>query len=168
MMKKIIMVLFGLTICFLFKNDNKEILIPDNAIRFRVIANSNSINDKLEKKAIKKEIEKEIYSLIQNDRTNQEVNETIINNMGEIENIVKNYNVSYKLNYGLNYFPAKHYKGIIYPAGNYESLVITLGEGMGDNFWCVLFPPLCLIEESEEDMGEIQYKSYVKEVLDKF
>ena len=43
----------------------------------------------------------------------------------------------------------------------YESLVITLGEGKGDNFWCILFPPLCMIEDNEE----YEYKSIIKDLI---
>ena len=57
------------------------------------------------------------------------------------------------------------YKGIYYEEGEYESLVITLGEGIGNNFWCVLFPPLCLIDENEE---EVEYTSFIKELIDKY
>ena len=66
----------------------------------------------------------------------------------------------------MNYFPSKEYKGVKYEEGYYESLVITLGKGEGDNWWCVLFPPLCLIE-GEEDT-EVEYKSIVMEILDKY
>ena len=68
----------------------------------------------------------------------------------------------------LNYFPSKNYKGVLYQAGNYESLVITLGEGLGANFWCVLFPPLCLLDNETEDVSEVEYKFYVKKILDEF
>ena len=44
----------------------------------------------------------------------------------------------------------------------YESLVITLGKGQGDNFWCILFPPLCMIEENKD----YEYKSFFKEIFD--
>ena len=66
------------------------------------------------------------------------------------------------------YFPKKKYKGITYKEGNYESLVITLGEGAGDNFWCVLFPPLCLIEADETSNDNVEYKFFVKELIDKY
>ena len=56
----------------------------------------------------------------------------------------------------------------MYPAGNYDSLVITLGKGAGSNFWCVLFPPLCLLDNEKEDVGEVDYKFYVKKLLDRF
>lgn len=68
--------------------------------------------------------------------------------------------------FGFNYFPSKKYKGITYKDGYYESLVVTLGEGKGDNWWCVLFPPLCLLEA--EESTDVEYKSYVKELIDKY
>ena len=51
-----------------------------------------------------------------------------------------------------------------YSEGMYESLVITLGAGEGDNFWCILFPPLCMIDENED----YEYKSFFKEIFNKF
>ena len=78
------------------------------------------------------------------------------------------YNKKYTINYGYNYFPKKKYKGITYKEGNYESLVITLGEGKGENFWCVLFPPLCLIEADETNNDNVEYKFFVKELIDKY
>ena len=88
--------------------------------------------------------------------------------METIEEIVASYNIPYSINYGNNYFPSKNYKGIMYQAGNYESLVITLGEGAGNNFWCVLFPPLCLLDNENEDVSDVDYQLYVKKLLDKF
>ena len=67
----------------------------------------------------------------------------------------------------MNYFPEKEYKGIVYEEGEYESLVITLGNGLGENFWCVLFPPLCLLD-SEEEVEDVEYTSFVKELVEKY
>ena len=87
----------------------------------------------------------------------------------DINNIFSNnnYKMDYNINFGYNYFPAKQFKGHTYEEGYYESLVVTLGEGKGANWWCVLFPPLCLIEASEEDYDEITYTSYIKELIAK-
>lgn len=167
-MKKIIIILFGVSLLFVFYKKDEDILIPNNAIRFRVIANSNSVEDQVEKSIIKEKIEKEVYNLISDANNVMEVNDILTNNIDKIDNIVKNYNVPYNINYGTNYFPTKNYKGIMYPAGNYDSLVITLGTGAGSNFWCVLFPPLCLLDNESEDVGEVEYKFYVKKLLDKF
>ena len=80
---------------------------------------------------------------------------------------INNYNMDFKVIYGENYFPNKVYKGVIYDAGEYESLVVYIGKSKGDNWWCVLFPPLCLLEASESETGEVQYRSLVKDILDK-
>ena len=66
----------------------------------------------------------------------------------------------------MNYFPEKEYKGIYYEEGEYESLVITLGNGIGENFWCILFPPLCLVDE--EETTDIEYTSIIKELINKY
>ena len=65
-------------------------------------------------------------------------------------------------------FPEETYKGITYEAGKYESLLVTLGEGKGDNWWCVLFPPLCLMEAEETNTDEVEYKSFIKEIIEKY
>ena len=58
-----------------------------------------------------------------------------------------------EINYGKNYFPEKNYKGITYEAGEYESLVISLGEAEGNNWWCVMYPALC-IQTASADLGD--------------
>ena len=78
-----------------------------------------------------------------------------------------NISVENNVSYGYNYFPRKVYKNIIYESGMYESLVITLGSGNGDNFWCVLFPPLCLLEENDTT-SDVEYSFFVKELLNKY
>ena len=97
---------------------------------------------------------------------------TFLNNIDTFTKDIKlvlddnNYALPFDINYGLNYFPKKEYKGTIYNEGYYESLVVTLGSGLGDNWWCVLFPPLCLIEAS--DSSNIEYTTLVSEVLNKY
>ena len=80
-----------------------------------------------------------------------------------IEEDLKNENYGYKINYGYNYFPEKEYNGKTYESGNYESLLITLGEGKGENWWCILFPPLCLIEAEESE--KVEYSFFLEELL---
>lgn len=167
-LKKVIVVLFLVSLAFLFSNHEEEIIIPNKAIRFRVIANSDSVEDQMKKMEIKSAVEKEVYTLINGEDNISQVRNIIEDNMDTIKDIVEEYNVPYNINYGNNYFPSKTYKGIMYPAGNYESLVITLGNGVGANFWCVLFPPLCLIDNSREDISDVDYQLYVKKLLKGF
>lgn len=167
-MKKLIIILFIGSLLMIFTCKDEDILIPKDAIRFRVVANSNSIKDQEEKMVIKNKLEEELYSLINNAKSNYEVRNIIESNMDLIKETIDKYDVPYSISYGNNYFPTKNYKGVIYEAGNYESLVITLGEGYGNNFWCVLFPPLCLLDNESSDVGDVEYKLYVKKLLDQF
>ena len=150
----------------------ENIKIPDNAIRIRVLANSNSDYDQQMKVEVKQDIQDYMYNLLSDVENAEEASGIIYNNLEQIDKEVGNYlqtldyAVPYKVNFGLNYFPEKKYKGVIYEEGYYESLLITLGKGEGDNWWCVLFPPLCLIEA--EESTEVEYKSFIKELLDKY
>lgn len=167
-LKKAIILLFILVVGIMFFNKEEEFIIPNNAIRFRVIANSNDTKDQQEKMVIKSEIEDEVYKLINGANNTSDVRSLIEDNMDTIKEIVDSYDVPYQISYGNNYFPTKNYKGVMYPAGNYESLVITLGNGLGDNFWCVLFPPLCLLDNDSEDVSDIEYQFLIKNILEKF
>ena len=150
------------------KND----IIPEEAIRIRVIANSNSDYDQNIKIKVKEQIESDMYNLLKNSKTIEEVRNKINSNVEkEKENIStvlkkENYQLPFEINFGYNYFPKKEFKGITYKEGYYESLVVTLGEGLGDNWWCVLFPPLCMIEA--EDSTDVEYTSMVKEIVSKY
>ena len=166
-LKKILFLSISILIGILVHNKTDEIIIPSDAIRFRIIANSNDIKDLYEKKKLKSEIEDDIYKLVENTSSSLEAKESIKNNLDEIEKMVSSRTSDYKINYGMNYFPKKTYKGVIYPSGNYESLVITLGKGLGDNFWCVLYPPLCLINENDVT-SDVEYRSFIYDLINKY
>ena len=166
-MKKIIIMLFIVVVISVGINEKKHILIPDNAIRFRVIANSDSIEDQKLKLSIKNDVEKELYALISNAKDIEEARNIINNNINKVDSILNDYNVEYDISYGDNYFPTKEYKGITYKSGNYESLVITVGEGLGENWWCVLFPPLCLLDE-QNNLSNAEYEFYTTKIINKF
>jgi len=165
-MKKIIIILFILTIVNLVINTDSKIEIPSNAIRFRIIANSNSKEDQALKKIIKNDIEPGLMNKIYQAKSHDEAKKNIISYIPNIDKTMKKYDTSYEINYGNNYFPEKEYKGVTYKAGEYESLVITLGDGLGDNWWCVLFPPLCLLEADENNLEETEYKLYINKIID--
>lgn len=167
-MKKLIIALFLVTVLILVNKKETKILIPEDAIRFRIIANSNKIEDQTQKIKIKEEMEPVIANILSTSNSLDETRKEIKNNMYQVKDILNKYDISYKINYGFNYFPEKNYKGVTYKAGEYESLVVTLGDGLGDNWWCVLFPPLCLLEASEDDYDDVVYTSYVKELLNKY
>lgn len=163
-MRKFVIALFIITLTFII-TDKKYVVIPEDSIRFRIIPASNSVEDIYAKEKIKSNIletvdlnfrnkELEIVNVI------EELNKIIENTFKEID-----YKNTYFINYGENFFPRKVFNDVLYREGNYESLVITIGEGKGENFWCVLFPPLCNLE-SDTNTKDVEYKFKVKEIID--
>ena len=163
-MKKIVFILF-LIIILLVNNNTKSYIIPEEAIRFRIIANSNELNDQLEKSIIKNDVEEKLREILSDVNNYDDANTVLTKNIAKIEEVVKNKSDNYNIKLGLNYFPEKKYKGVVYPKGLYNSLVITLGNGLGENWWCVLYPPLCFIDESKID--DNQYSFFIKDLFNK-
>lgn len=171
-MKKLLVAL-TIFITILSLNKEDKIIIPKEAIRFRVIASSNTENDQYIKRQVVKDLNTEIKNLSFKNNTLETTRTNIKESIPKVKTIVNNTlnrinaNNKFFVKYGMNYFPQKEYQGIVYEAGEYESLVITLGDGKGENFWCVLFPPLCLLDTKEKPEN-IEYKSFVKEIIDKY
>lgn len=166
-MKNILFVI-GAMVFLVFISDyiTSEELIPVDAIRIRVIGSSNSEEDQKVKMEVKKELEKYLYIKLKDIRSIEEADKVIKGSLPDVNYIVSKYTNNYKVNYGLNYFPEKEYKGVKYKEGEYQSLLITLNEGLGNNWWCVLFPPLCTLEA--EDSTEVEYRSFVAEMIEKY
>lgn len=171
-MKKIIIILSLITVFLIYKETKADtIIIPDTAIRLRVIPNSNSSLDQNMKVKVKEYLEKNIYELLRNETSIDKARILIQENIPLLDqNINKifednNYKMTYDINYGYNYFPEKEYRGIKYGEGYYESIVISIGKAEGDNWWCVLFPNLCLIDTKNKD--DVEYKSWVIETINK-
>jgi stage II sporulation protein R len=170
MKKTIFLIIAALFIAYI-SNENEYVEIPSTSIRMRVIAASNSEEDQKEKLIVKSFLEEKLYDLISNKDTYENVDDTILNNENEINEYIQekmNENgikAKFTSNYGYNFFPEKEFKGLTYKAGNYKSYVVTLGEGEGENWWCVLYPPLCLVDENAEDY---EYHSLINDVLLKY
>mgnify|MGYP005959807831 FL=1 len=175
-MRKAFLILATIIMIFLISKTNysEEIIIPNDSIRIRVIANSNSEYDQKLKKNVKHSIQKQLSEMLKDASDINEVRKILKDNLGNIEYTVEKvfeknkYNNSFEVKYGYNFFPKKIYRGIKYDEGTYESIVIKIGESKGGNWWCVLFPPLCLMDEEEEQMEDVEYKSFIKEIIDKY
>lgn len=171
-MKKILIIIaIIISIVSVNKSKAEGIIIPHESIRFRVIANSNTIDDQVIKNDITLYMEKYIKEILENTKTKEESLNKLLKNKENIDNYLKEYikknnlNIKYKINIGKNYFPEKEYKGVKYQSGLYDSLVIELGKSSGMNWWCVIYPPLCLIEE---DTNNVEYTTLVEEVLSNY
>nr|MBP3258490.1 stage II sporulation protein R [Bacilli bacterium] len=151
-----------------------KIVIPKEAIRIRVIANSNEEYDQNIKNEVKDIVEDEMYYLLKDtldiNNARKLINSDLINLDTKIDDFLKSkdYKLGHNINFGYNYFPEKEYKGIKYEEGMYESVVVTLGSGKGDNWWCVMFPPFCLIEAHDNGTTDIEYRWLIKDLINKY
>jgi stage II sporulation protein R len=169
MKRKIFIILLIMILIGIYYQNKTELTNPESSIRLRVIPNSNNAKDISIKEQVKDYLQTDIYTLLQYTNDIETARRIINNNLSNIENNIdnifknNNYNLSYQVNFGYNYFPEKKYKGEKYQEGEYESLVIYIGEAQGDNWWCVLFPNFCLIDINDNT----EYKSYFHELLNK-
>lgn len=175
------------------QSDQAQVVVNDTAIRIRIIPNSNKYEDQQAKKMVRYAIDEYLAANKSAFETINSTREFIMQNIGEIEDTVAhvldtiNYETGFEVSYGAHLFPEKQYNGETYEAGYYESLVITIGEGMGNNWWCFMNPDLCLgpsatsnesedssewnaqynaMESTQEAFQEKKFKSYIGEVVD--
>ncbi|MGN8771471.1 stage II sporulation protein R [Paenibacillus barengoltzii] len=134
--------------------------IPQESIRLRILANSDGAADQLVKRRVRDAVVEQMngwVAQLDNPRSLEEARRIIREHLPAIEEQVgqtlKQYgkNYDYQVELGTVPFPTKMYGGAVYPAGDYEALRVTLGEGKGKNWWCVLFPPLCFIDAGSGD-----------------
>ena len=141
----------------LSKAENHADKIPDDAIRLRILANSNSASDQAVKRKIRDAVNANVEQWVGELRSVDQAKRVIRSHLDDLRAIVAQelkamgLNEPFTVKLGKADFPTKMYGGYVYPAGKYEALVITLGEGKGANWWCVLFPPLCFLDFDNGD-----------------
>ena len=127
----------------------------DKLIRFHVIANSDSDEDQNLKLKVRDAIIDYLQPKLLESESIEESESIIKKEYGELEKISKNIilenGYNYDIQVGIDYseFPTKQYSNVILPAGEYKALRIIIGEGKGKNWWCVMFPPLCFVDEQK-------------------
>lgn len=129
--------------------------LADSVIRFHVIANSDSEADQALKLAVRDRVLEEAQDLYPEDATLEEAQAALEGHLNALaaagRTVVEDEGYDYPVTAQLTdcWFPTKEYEGFALPAGNYTALRVTIGEGKGQNWWCVAFPPLCLGAASE-------------------
>lgn len=149
--------------------------IESSVFRLHVIANSDYKEDQDLKYIVRDNILTYINEISKNASTKEEVIEIARNNIDTIKQIAQEtvyengYNYSVNIKIGNFAFPTKQYGDISLPAGFYDALRVEIGSASGQNWWCVMFPPLCFVdvssgvvpEESKEVLQEnLSYEEY--------
>ena len=128
--------------------------IADSVFRLHVIANSDSKEDQELKLKVRDEL-LSYMNIISKDSTSKQEAMQIANKHKEeftqiAEKVIKEngYNYTVNVQIGKADFPTKYYGDITLPAGTYDALKVQIGEAKGQNWWCVMFPPLCFVDVS--------------------
>ncbi|WP_052728343.1 stage II sporulation protein R [Domibacillus tundrae] len=154
--KILILYVYGLTAaaCFMMyfaPADPAAGGIPDEAIRIRVVAHDNSKAEQERKERVHLAVAAQIGEWAAKAQSREEARVLIAENVQDVtSNASKAAGENVQVSFGTEAFPAKQYGRYVYPPGEYESLVITIGDGQGDNWWCLLYPSFCFPEEEEE------------------
>ena len=126
--------------------------ISNEVFRLHVIANSNSDEDQNLKYKVRDAVIEYVKSISKNATSKNDIIKIVTKNSTNIkyiaEEVIKNEGLSYsiKINIGNFSFPTKHYGDISLPSGFYDALRIEIGNASGENWWCVMFPPLCFVD----------------------
>lgn len=128
--------------------------IASQIIRLHVIANSDSDSDQALKLRVRDAIITKLQQELEGASTVEEARSIILTQMPQIEQtaqrVITQQGYAYTANLSLEnrYFPVKIYGDLSFPAGEYEALCLEIGEAAGHNWWCVLFPSLCFVDET--------------------
>lgn len=161
MIKKGIVIIFIIffTLTSVYMVSAGEEKLSNAVLRFHVIANSDDPEDQMLKLAVKDEIVKMMKNEFQGIEDVSEAKKIAVQKIPEIrtvaENTIKESGCNYPVNVSVGeyMFPVKSYGNLIFPQGKYQAVRVIIGEGKGKNWWCVLFPPLCLVSTSDKGLS---------------
>lgn len=157
-------IILTLLFCLGFKNKDEY---HEEYLRIHIRANSNLNCDQDVKYKIKDAIVDFLTPIISNCNTKEDFEKTLQQNLINIEcisdNILAQNNFDYKSRARIDneYFPVRSYDNLTLENGYYDALIIDLGDAEGDNWWCVVYPPLCFLSSNSDYI----YKSRIAEII---
>jgi stage II sporulation protein R len=142
-----------------YMDDRHFYSLDQEAFRLHVIANSDDLNDQVLKLKVKDEIIKILGNDLNNYSDMRQARGYVIANEGRIKSgaeaviAQQGYEYPVEIQIGEYDFPAKSYGNRLFPQGKYQALKVVIGSGQGKNWWCVLFPPLCVVSSSDAGLS---------------
>jgi len=150
----------------------ENVLDANQFLRIHIRANSNETSDQVVKYAVKNKVVEVITPLLVNCNNKEEVINIINVNKQLIERtsneILSKNSFSYntKVVIKKEYFPTRIYDDVVLQSGTYDAIILELGNAEGNNWWCVVYPPLCFVNQTGST--NIVYKSKLLEIIEKF
>lgn len=158
-----------LVICIIYGGATQA-QISDNVVRLHIVANSNSVLDQDLKLKVRDAILEHMQEKYPNGATRDQAASYLKKSLPIIKDIASavlranGSNISVNANYGVYSFPTKEYDGLALPAGMYEAVRVELGAAEGNNWWCIMFPPLCVADASSLKLDEQAMKQLKEEM----
>lgn len=147
--------------------------IQDEIIRFHVLANSDTEEDQALKLKVRDRVIKEMSSKFNSSNNIDDARVIMLDNIDEVNAIAKEvieengYNYDVRSELSRENFPDKMYGDTLYPQGEYEAFRILIGEANGQNWWCVMFPPLCFVDETKNIVDSNEIKEDIENGIEK-
>ena len=147
--------------------DNKDCL------RIHIRANSNEQIDQNVKYMVKDAVVEFLTPLLADATDKTKAKQIVVANSKQIcdvaNNVLKQNGLGYKSSAKVTkeIFPTRAYGDFVLEQGEYDALILNLGSGSGDNWWCVVYPPLCFVGGEQKD-GCLVYKSKLQEIIKKY
>ena len=145
--------------------------VKDECIRIHIRANSNTNIDQTVKYEVRDAVVEYLTPVVSEIDSFSDAKSAVQKRLQEVERVAekvlqrKGYSYGATAKLKRENFPARSYEGYTLEEGVYDALIIELGEGTGNNWWCVLFPPLCFTPKGEGDT--IEYRSKLAELCEK-
>lgn len=173
MKKRICFLLLAIMACAAALGCN-EVSDTSNYLRIHIRANDNTPAGQAVKYAVKEEVTACLTPLLAGASTKQLAMQAVESSISAIKEIcdgvLKEHGFDYAARVELRKenFPMRSYNEFTFESGCYDALIIELGEGKGDNWWCMVYPPLCFVGGENDGSGRISYKSKILEIIEEF
>ena len=147
-----------------------EAAISENLIRLHVVANSDSDDDQKLKIKVRDAIIEKCGNIFCKTKDIETARKNVCENIDVIkmcaqEEIRRNgFNYDVSINLTMEDFPTKEYGELILPKGTYEALKVEIGKAEGQNWWCVLFPPLCFVNDTCVSIDETSVETFSQNI----
>lgn len=173
-MKKFVFLMLSMACTLIFFGCNAQAMTePEYAlIRIHVRANSNQSDDQQVKMKVKESVTALLAGKLSGISDFNSAYAVVSDSLATVEETARESLAENGFDYGAKarlceeYFPTRAYEDIVVESGYYDALIIELGEGEGDNWWCVIYPPLCFV--GRDNATGFGYRSLLYELLKKF
>ncbi len=168
MKKVIVIVVVALLLMIVCSNSNQT---NGDFLRIHIRADSNDSDAQQVKYQVKNAVVDYLAPYLCEATTKQKAMQIVSNQLRNIEKVCnqvlaqKGFDYQAKAKLCQENFPDRKYDGITLPQGVYDALIVELGSGKGDNWWCVVYPPLCFVGGENNGTNTITFKSKLWEII---